>query len=131
MDDKKTTEIDLLNYLDEQGYDPIGAADTRMMIMNYARGSDFEGTPEEILQGWLDFGKALEEEFTSDSFLHGMDVGESLGASRAAEEARAAYEMGEIELWLEFHTPKSFEDWEAWEAKHGPTQEFSKRWKTS
>lgn len=70
----------------------------------------------------------IEDEWNSPSFQHGIDVGESLGAYKAVTEAQRAYEVGEIELWLDYHRARSMEEWEAWEEENGPVSEFSKRW---
>lgn len=62
-------------------------------------------------------------------FKHGMEIGSDLGFSNATEEAQTAYDAGEIELWLDFNRPKSMEDWDKWEAEHGPNEKFAERWK--
>lgn len=67
-----------------------------------------------------------EEELNSPRFRHGMDIGISLGLYEAYVEARVAYDAGEIDLWMAFHEPKSFEEWEEWEKEHG---DLSDRWK--
>lgn len=64
----------------------------------------------------------------SPEFKHGMDIGRSFGLFDAYMEADRANEAGELQLWLEFHRPKSHEDWNKWEDEHGPIREFRKRW---
>lgn len=72
---------------------------------------------------------AYDEEIHSDAFNHGMSVGESIGAYEAAREAQRAYDLGEIELWLDYNRPKSLEEWALWKETHGSHEEFQKRWK--
>jgi hypothetical protein len=79
-----------------------------------------EGEREEAIE----FAKELNHPL----WKRGLDVGESIGHSRAVHEAIRAYEMGELELWLEAMTPKSMEGWHEWEEKHG--KNFSDRWKS-
>lgn len=71
---------------------------------------------------------AWEESVQSLEFTHGVQVGESIGFYDAYREAQRAYEMGEIELWLEYNAPKTTEEWTAWKARYG--NNFSKRWHT-
>lgn len=59
----------------------------------------------------------------------GLEVGHSLGYYEAYEEALAAFQAGEIMLWLAMNEPKSPEGWEKWEAENGPADEYVKRWK--
>lgn len=61
-------------------------------------------------------------------FDEGLDIGESLGWYKAYEQAQNAFDMGEIELWLDYHRPKTFSDWIAWEGEHGSHDELTKRW---
>jgi hypothetical protein len=61
------------------------------------------------------------------AFQHGLDVGKSFGSHYAWEEAQRAYDMGEIELWLDFYRPKTLEAWREWDAEHG--KNFKDRWK--
>lgn len=69
----------------------------------------------------------------ADDFFDGIspegayDIGESVGRYKAEEEAAKAFEMGEIELWIEYTTPKTLEEWDEWEKKYG--EGFEKRWK--
>lgn len=63
-------------------------------------------------------------------FEHGVDVGVDIGFYNATEEARRADALGEIELWLDFHKPRSVEEWHAWEAANGSISGYSDRWKT-
>lgn len=68
------------------------------------------------------------DEFDHPLFLHGMDVGESIGEYNAQAEAQRAYDMGEIELWLAFYKPKTISEWVEWELEHGRSGDFEKRW---
>lgn len=70
-----------------------------------------------------------EETFESEDFALGRDLGESLGKYDMYLQVKKAYEMGEIELWLSYHMPKSLEDWAKWEEEHG--KNFDKRWEES
>lgn len=58
----------------------------------------------------------------------GFDLGEALTELNMVKEARIAYEKGEIELWLEYHSPKSWEDWEKFNQEHGSFEEVESRW---
>lgn len=55
------------------------------------------------------------------------EIGVSIGRYDAEVEAGKAFEMGEIELWIEFTTPKTWEEWEDWDGEYG--EDFGKRWK--
>lgn len=57
------------------------------------------------------------------NFNHGIDIGESLGEYKTVDKARVAYEAGKIEWWLEKMRPKTFKEWEAWEAENGPLKD--------
>ena len=72
--------------------------------------------------------QAWHDELNSPEFLHGIEIGKSLGFYDAASEAQRAFEAGEIELWIEFQKPKSIEDWKVWESEHGPTKDMHDRW---
>lgn len=74
------------------------------------------------------FIKAVQDEYESDAFKHGVDVGESIGRYDNAKEAIAAHAAGELELWLEFQRPKTLEDWADWESEHGTLDEARLRW---
>lgn len=67
------------------------------------------------------------DEWNDPLFQHGMDVGADLGRYEAESEAQRAFDMGEIELWLEHYRPKTIEEWQEYEARHG--KHFSDRWK--
>lgn len=67
-------------------------------------------------------------ELDTPEFRHGYEVGHSFGLYASSSEAIAAYEQGEIDLWIEYQRPKTFEEWEAFEKKHG---NLSNRWVTS
>lgn len=73
---------------------------------------DSNALDDEMLERWS-------SELKSPAFKHGLDVGEGMGAYKAETEAIAAYQAGEIDLWIEFVTPKSMQEWEAFEAQHG------------
>lgn len=68
-----------------------------------------------------------DEIFDDPTFLAGMDLGRSLGRYDTEVQAVKAHEMGEIDLWVEWVTPKSLEDWGAWREKYG--EDFENRWK--
>lgn len=70
----------------------------------------------------------MEDEFDHPFFLHGMDIGESIGEYNMTSEAQRAYDAGEIELWLGFYKPKTIAEWAEWELQHGDNDEFKKRW---
>ena len=72
-------------------------------------------------------GLPLEEE--SADFQAGYGLGSDLAWYDAYEQVKAAYEAGEIELWLEWQHPKSMADWIEWEAKHGDHDTMTARWK--
>ena len=55
------------------------------------------------------------------------EIGVGVGKYDVQVEAMKAYEMGEIDLWIEYVTPKSWEDWQGWHEEHG--RGFEKRWK--
>lgn len=59
----------------------------------------------------------------------GYDVGYDMASYDMYAQAARARERGELDLWFEFHEPKSIQGWEEWEAKNGPVEEFEKRWK--
>lgn len=69
----------------------------------------------------------------TDDFFDGMapetayEIGESMGRYKAEVEAAKAFDMGEIDQWIEYITPKTWEDWEAWHKENG--EGFEKRWK--
>ena len=67
------------------------------------------------------------EIFDDPTFIAGVDLGRSLGRYDAEVQAVKAHEMGEIDLWVEWVTPKSLEDWESWREKYG--EDFENRWK--
>lgn len=66
--------------------------------------------------------------FDNPNFKHGMEVGSDLGRFESESEAQRAYDMGEIELWLEHYRPKDMDEWDEYDAKMG--KNFSDRWKT-
>ena len=55
------------------------------------------------------------------------DLGRSTGRYDTEMSAKKAFELGEIDLWVEWVTPKSWEDWGAWREKYG--EGFENRWK--
>ena len=55
------------------------------------------------------------------------DIGEAMGKYVREQEAIKAFEMGEIAQWIEYITPKTWEDWKAWHEKYG--EDFENRWK--
>lgn len=55
------------------------------------------------------------------------EIGHSVGRFHAEMSAIKAYEMGEIDLWIEHHRPKSIEGWREWEKDH-PRPEYPGRW---
>lgn len=55
------------------------------------------------------------------------DIGMAVGRYDTEMGAKKAFEMGEIDLWVEWVTPKSLEDWESWREKYG--EDFENRWK--
>lgn len=69
----------------------------------------------------------------SDDFFKGLtpeeayEIGLGVGKYDVQVEAMRAHEMGEIDLWIEYVTPKSWEDWESWREKYG--EDFENRWK--
>lgn len=69
-------------------------------------------------------------EMDSEAFKHGQDVGESIGAYATSSEAIRAYEAGEIDLWIEMMRPKSIEEWDIFDKKHGGREAMKKRWAT-
>lgn len=72
--------------------------------------------------------QVVEDEWNSDAFKHGLEVGKSLGHYASAKKALAAHAAGEIELWLDLQRPKTMDQWDAWESKHGTTSEVKARW---
>lgn len=62
----------------------------------------------------------------SPEFRSGMEAGRDLGAYDTYEVVKAAYEAGEIELWLAWQKPKTMEEWDVWDEEHG---DLSERWK--
>lgn len=73
--------------------------------------------------------EALEDaiEFNHPLFKRGLNIGESLGHSRAIDEAARAHSMGELKLWLKAMKPKTWKGWKKWNKKYG--ENFSDRWK--
>ena len=72
----------------------------------------------------------MSDDFFDDISPKGAyDIGDSMGRYRTEMQALRAYELGEIEMWLEFVEPKSLEEWDEWEAKYGDIEEFENRWK--
>lgn len=69
---------------------------------------------------------AMEAVFDSPAFKLGMDIGQSLGSSHTIDEAQRAYDVGEIELFLDWHRPKTMEEWDEYYEKYG--KGFGKRW---
>ena len=55
------------------------------------------------------------------------EIGRATGRYDAEMSAKKAFELGEIDLWIEWVTPKSWENWEAWHEKYG--EDFENRWK--
>lgn len=68
-----------------------------------------------------------DEIFDDPTFLEGVDLGKSLGRYDAEMSAVKAFEMGETALWVEWVTPKSWEEWKDWREKYG--EDFENRWK--
>lgn len=68
-----------------------------------------------------------DEIFDDPTFLEGVDLGKSLGRYDAEMSAKKAFELGEIDLWVEWVTPKSWAEWEDWREKYG--EDFENRWK--
>lgn len=66
-------------------------------------------------------------DYDDPTFLAGVDLGKSLGRFGAEVEAIKAHEMGEIDMYIEWVTPKSLEEWDEWEKKYG--EDFENRWK--
>jgi hypothetical protein len=73
--------------------------------------------------------EAYEKEINSDTFKHGLDIGESIGEFRTYESAQKAFDRGEIELWLDYYRPKSLEDWDKWYEEHGSHEDMRNRWR--
>lgn len=70
----------------------------------------------------------MEDDFFSDMTPEqAYDIGESMGKYVREQEAIKAYEMGEIPQWIEYITPKTWEEWKAWHKENG--EGFEKRWK--
>lgn len=57
------------------------------------------------------------------------EIGDAMGRHRTEEQAIRAHAAGEIDLWVEFVTPKTSEEWDEWESRHGDVGEFENRWK--
>lgn len=57
------------------------------------------------------------------------EIGDAMGRYRTVAQAIRAHEAGEIDLWVEFVTPKGLEEWDEWEKKYGSIEEFENRWK--
>ena len=55
------------------------------------------------------------------------DIGAAVGRYDAEMSAVKAFELGEIDLWVEWVTPKSWEEWKDWREKYG--EDFENRWK--
>lgn len=68
------------------------------------------------------------DDWGTDEFKHGVEVGKSFGQYETSEEAQRAFDAGEIELWLEWQRPKTEEDWNAFYEKHGSEDEMKARW---
>lgn len=66
-----------------------------------------------------------EFELSSDQ---AFDLGYAMAAYEIPQEAKNAFDKGEIELWLEFNRPKTLEEWEAFHAEHGTSKEMHARW---
>lgn len=47
-----------------------------------------------------------------------FEIGMSLGAYKRETSAIKAFEMGEIERWVEYHRPKNLDGWAVWNAQH-------------
>jgi hypothetical protein len=110
------------SYATDQGLDPESVE----QACEYARRVFQEGddyTDEEVYVSWVE-----DDDFESDAFKLGLDLGKATQAYESYLQVRTAYEMGEIELWLAYMEPKSLEDWAAWEEEHG--KDFEDRWKT-
>lgn len=73
--------------------------------------------------------KPEDELLDSPAFKFGMELGVAIGHSNAVFEAQRAQQAGELELWLEWATPKTLEGWDEWHDKHG--RGFADRWKKS
>lgn len=52
-----------------------------------------------------------------------------LGRCSAEMEAIRAYDLGEIDLWIEHYRAKTMEEWEEYDARMGV--DFSSRWSSS
>jgi hypothetical protein len=61
---------------------------------------------------------ALDEEFSSETFKHGYEIGLSFGKYETAAEAQEAFDNGEIEEWLEFQRPKTMTGWDEYYKAH-------------
>lgn len=59
----------------------------------------------------------------------GYRLGYDMASYDIVTVAQRAFDMGEIELWLNYHKPKSMADWDLFEAENGPMEEYEKRWK--
>lgn len=68
----------------------------------------------------------LDKVFDSPEFKFGLDLGQSLGKSHTVDEVQRAYDAGEIELYLDWHRPKTLEEWDEYYEKYG--KDFGKRW---
>lgn len=68
-----------------------------------------------------------DEIFDDPKFLAGMDLGKDLGRYDAETEAIKAHEMEETDMYIEWVTPKTMEEWEEWREKYG--EGFENRWK--
>jgi len=60
---------------------------------------------------------------------HSIDIGVSIGKYDAWREAQAAFDKGEIELWLDYNRPKTLEAWKEWRELHGSHEDMEARWK--
>lgn len=65
--------------------------------------------------------------FDTISTKGAYEVGYSTGRYYKESEAIKAYDMGEIDQWIDYVRPKSMEEWEEWEAAH--EEGFENRWK--
>ena len=109
MTNSDDREIDFFNFLtNEKGLDPIGASDTISEVSNYARPRLAENpdlTNEEVYNDWEEFVQDMDDFYDSEEFKHGVELGKALESYDQYLEVKRAYEMGEIELWLEYYEP--------------------------
>jgi hypothetical protein len=67
--------------------------------------------------GWMDIDE------------RSYDLGHSLGLWEAESMAIEAYNLGEIDLYIRYVTPKSMSEWLEWENEYGSHDDMRARWK--